>query len=377
MAYTADIVVIGGGSTGTSIAWQLAESGFRVILIEKDRLAAGATGHSPGVVRHFYASRELGTMALASLALFERWRRDVGDAFSYRRIGVATGIPMADEEHAQAMVNAYREIGSSVELIEPAAMSRRYGDFQSEGLSCVVHEPDAGYCDAASLTIAMAEKASGAGALILENVGVEKICVSDGKINGVETNAGVIHCPCVVNAAGAWAHLLADACLAPIPIEVTRQCVAEVKVDIDERGSPVLAYTDTMCEFYMRPTERGTYLVGSHDHCDAKVIDARTFVRSEKMEEPDILRFAARVGRRFSRFGASVAKGSRVSVFDNSPDGNPIVGADPRVDGLFLAAGLSGHGFKFCPLFGQVITALIRGDHLATNIDSLSVKRFL
>lgn len=377
MTHTADVAVIGGGSTGCSIAYHLAASGFRVILIERGKLACGATGQSPGVVRQYYASPELGGLALTSLRMFDRWRRDLGDVFGYRPIGVATGVANVDEAVATSMVDKYKALGSSIEIVELATVATWYDDFVSDGLACIIYEPDAGYCDTEGLTRAVASEASKVGAVIWEQANVESVCLSNGSVMGVQTSKGAVSCPIVVNAAGAWAHILADGYGAPIPIEMTRQCVAEVSVREEIFERRVLAYTESPHMFYMRPTDRGTYLVGSHSSSDSRVIAAHDFKDGESMNEADVLRFADRAASRFGRFGTSSPYGSRVSVFDNTPDGNPILGADPRIDGLFIAAGLSGHGFKFCPVFGFAMAGLIKDQRTSVDVKMLSIERFL
>jgi len=256
-------------------------------------------------------------------------------------------------------------------------VSTWYGDFVSDGLACVVYESDAGYCDAADLTRAVAAEASKAGAVIWEQTNVTRVCVSNGGVMGVQTSRGAVSCPVVVNAAGAWAHILADGYGAAIPIEMTRQCVAEVSVREATFQRRVLAYTESPHMFYMRPTDRGTYLIGSHSHNDNRSIAAHDFKDGESMNDADILRFADRAVRRFGRFGTSSPYDSRVSVFDNTPDGNPIFGADPRIEGLFIAAGLSGHGFKFCPVFGSAMAELIKDHRTSVDVKMLSIERFL
>lgn len=116
-------------------------------------------------------------------------------------------------------------------------------------------------------------------------------------------------------------------------------------------------------------------MIGSLAPDDSGPVDPDTL--RPQMDGDVSQRYCERAAQRFPRLSGASPVGSRVSFFDDTPDGNPIVGVDPRVDGLIVTAGLSGRGFKFAPVFGQEIAALIDGGKMHVDLDQFEVSRFL
>ncbi|WP_371824931.1 NAD(P)/FAD-dependent oxidoreductase [Serratia sp. JSRIV002] len=191
----------------------------------------------------------------------------------------------------------------------------------------------------------------------------------------VETDTGLVRSPLIVNAAGPWAAALSESCQAPLPISASRQCVAIIQLQNDENGKRLPGYSDRQRGFYLRPSAVNQYMIGSLAQHDRELADPDRLDR--QMSESAIRQFVTRAETRFGRFGSVSPVGSRVSFFDDTPDGNPIIGADPRVEGLFVAAGLSGHGFKFAPVFGPAILQAITSKTCMKGMEAFAVERFL
>lgn len=372
---TADAVVIGAGSTGASIAFHLAARGLAVALIERGQIASGPTGASPAILRQNYAHPTLARLAREGLRTFQRWGDEVGGDCRFVQTGFATGVTAADLPALAATVALQRSLGIAIDLLSPEEFGQLAPDAALDGLAGAAHEPGAGYCDPRAATAALVAAATRSGAVVRGGVAVHEIRVRGGRVAGVETSQGPIDAPVVVNAAGPWARRLARTSGGTeLPIVVTRHCVVRVALPRPSRWPALMAYAERG-RFYLRPASDEHCLVGSLDHAvDSREVSPDDFARD--VDDPTCARFAARAALRFGRLAGAATLGGWASVFDDTPDGNPLIGADPRVRGSFIAAGLSGHGFKLCPVFGRGIADLVTLGHTELPFGDLAVDRF-
>lgn len=370
-----DVLVIGGGTTGCGIAWALASAGFKVRLLERNSIASGASGASPGIVRQYYADVALSILAAEGLRIYRGWSEIVGGDCGYRATGFLSAVSTADWDQVSEQVKSLQTLGIVINVITPSALQKTFPDIKLEGLAGAVYEPTAGYCDATATARGLALAAQQHGAVIEEHCTVRRILTRRGRIEGIETDAGRILCPLVVNAAGPWAMALSATCQATLPISASRQCVAIAQLRQAEGSVRLPGYSDRRLGFYLRPSALNQYMIGSLDQEFSGPTNPDRLDRN--LSESVIRQFTARAEARFDRFNSATPAGSRVSFFDDTPDGNPIVGRDPRVEGLFVAAGLSGHGFKFAPVFGQAIVQAILTSTRMVGMESFAVERFL
>ncbi|WP_322026716.1 FAD-binding oxidoreductase [Burkholderia sp. BCC1977] len=373
MRETADVVVVGGGTTGCGIAWHLAQAGTKVRLLERADLAAGSSGASPGIVRQYYADPALVALASDGSHAYRHWRETVGGDCRFRRTGFLTAVAPEDWNATQAYVESLRSKGFALSLLSAGDMRGLCADIDADGLAGAVYEADAGYCDARATALAFAQGARAHGALIDTQCAVRGIRVRSGRVVGVDTDRGSIDCAVVVNAAGPWAARLAASGGVELPITASRQCVAIVRADDGERA-PLPGFSDRRGGFYLRPDLPRHYFIGSLQAGDSGAIDVDGFDR--RMGDAEQMRYRIRAARRFARIDGATPAGSRVSFFDDTPDGNPLFGPDPRLPGLFVAAGLSGHGFKFAPVFGQAVADWLRTGRLRPELRAFDLERF-
>lgn len=370
----ADVVVIGGGSTGASIACHLAERGAQVRLYDKGEIGAGTTGDSPGIVRAFYHDLALAALARDCLRILRQWDEETAGGCGYRACGFTTGIAGGDPAAAARIVAATSAADHPMTMRPAGEAAAAFPDFSPSGLDFVIQEPAAGYCDPRSTARLLASRARRAGAGVFEGVGVRRILTQRGEVTGVETATDAVHCPAVVNASGVWAAQVAASVDAPLPIEVSLRGVAAVVV-ADEAAAPGGGYGESALGFYMRPQGPGTYLLGSLLASDSR--PASPSDRGPLAAPAALAHYSDYARGRLTRFGRARVTAARWSVFDETPDGNPIVGQDPRVRGLWLAAGLCGHGFKFCPAFGEGLADLIATGRTAFDFSRFAPGRFL
>lgn len=347
----ADVIVIGAGTTGTSAAWHLARTGMSVRLLDKGAIAAGSSGASPGIVREYYADPALSRLAARGVQGYRDWQQHYPGTCGYRRTGFLTAVPEYERLFTQANLERLHAAGSTLQWYSAAQAQALVPDLNTEGLAGAIYEPDAGYCDPRQTARSFAAGAQALGAVIEEGRGAQHIVCQAGRVIGVQTSSGFIACSRVVNAAGPWAAALAADCQAPLPIQATRQAVAIVQTSAENPAMP--GYCDREAGFYLRPDAPGSYFIGLLGAAEGELIDPDTFDRT--LSNKTLLAYRDRAAGRVQRLREALPADRRVSFFDTTPDGNPIVGADPRVPGLMVAAGLCGHGFKFAPLFGQAI----------------------
>ncbi|MCC8396881.1 FAD-binding oxidoreductase [Paraburkholderia sp. MMS20-SJTR3] len=375
MHETADVVVIGGGTTGSSVALHLARAGLTVRLLERGTIASGASGDSPGIVRQYYANPALARLAARGLRAYRQWAEIFDGDCGYQRTGFLTGVDHAEWERACGQVHQQQSDGIGVKLCSPTQMRASMPDFDADGLAGAIYEPDAGYCNARATAQSFSQGARRFGAVVDEQRAARRIHTLNGRVTGVETDRGRIDTAIVVNAAGPWAASLAATCGANLPISASRQSVAICRIAGQAEEARLPGYSERGRGFYLRPDSPGVYMIGSLAPADSGPVgpDALRCL----MDGDATRRYCERAAQRFSRLSEALPIGSRVSFFDDTPDGNPIVGVDPRVEGLIVAAGLSGHGFKFAPVFGQEIAALIGGGKMHVDLHQFKVSRFL
>jgi len=356
----ASAVIIGGGVTGASIAFHLAASGMRdVLVLERRTLASGGTGRSVGIVRQLYPTRETSQMVVRSLHVFQRFREAVGGESGYVACGALIGVSQAMRPKLEATVELQRTVGVRAQVLQPRDLARVEPRIDPENLGAVLYEPDSGYGDPTAVTNGYAVAARRHGAKIEQGVEVVAIRSSAGRVAGVETASGVrIDTPVVVNAAGLWSPAVARLAGVTLPIVVGRHPVFVVERDASF-GRPHLVYLDLAGGSYARPETGGLTLTGS-------LTDDET----QHPMEPDLLgadvgldeaaEVLARTGRAIPRLVEARYRRGWAGAFDITPDWMPILG-ESSLRGFWIAAGMSGHGFKLSPAVGEMMAALITG----------------
>jgi sarcosine oxidase subunit beta len=375
VAETADVVVIGGGVTGCSIAYQLVQRGVRrVVVLEKRFLASGATGRSSACIRQHYSTPETCRMILRSLRFFETFaERTGGRDASFVRVGYLLGVGDALREPMKRSVALQQSVGIDTRLVSPREMQEieprvRVDDFV---LGC--YEPAAGYADPAGTTLSLAGAARDGGARILEESEVLGIDVAGGRVTGVRTSRGAIEAPVVVNAAGVWGDRVARLVGVEVPITVCRHRISFFSRPPEAAAPHPLLY-DFVQNIYTRPETGGLTLVGPLESAAEDPVDPDRYSEGVSFEET-----AEAMERAVHRFPVmeqgEVAKGW-AGCFDITPDWHPILDESP-VGGFFLAVGFSGHGFKLSPAVGEMMAALVtEGKSPADDVHAFRLSRF-
>ena len=356
----AEVVIIGGGVTGASIAFHLAVAGVRdILLIERKFLAAGGTGRSVGIVRQLYPTPETSQMVVRSLAVFQRFDDAVGGDSGYVACGALIGVSAAMRPKLEDAVRRQRAFGVRAEVLEPRELASIEPRIDLQNLGAVLYEPESGYGDPTAVTTGYAVAARRQGVRIEQGVEVVAIRAAADRVAGVETAAGErIDAPVVVNAAGLWSRAVASLAGIALPIVVGRHPVFVVERD-GGFGQPHPVYLDLAGGSYVRPETGGLTLTGSltadetQHPMEPELLGADVSVE----EAADALE---RTGRAIPRLADARYRRGWAGAFDITPDWMPILDESP-LRGFWIAAGMSGHGFKFAPAVGEMMAALITG----------------
>lgn len=358
---TADVIIIGGGISGTSAAYQLARRGQRVILLEKRFIAAGGTGRTGGIIRQHYSNETTIRMALHSLKVWREFDAAVGGDAGWRRTGALVTVDQRDLEGLKANIALQRKVGVQVEFLDAAAVHEAAPYLHVEDIGGAAFEPEAGCADGSMAANAFARRARDLGATVLQGVTVTGIVTAQGRVTGVETDQGVFSAPVVVNAAGPWGARLAKTVGFEVPVEASRHQISVFHQPPDAlpSGHPVIL--DFVQGFYMRPETGALSLVGSIEASEAAhQVDPDGF--DEHVDMDFNLDMANRTEHRLPLMGAARVGKGWAGLYDVSLDWHPIMGHMPGLEGFICVFGWSGSGFKMGPVVGEMIADLVTGE---------------
>jgi glycine/D-amino acid oxidase-like deaminating enzyme len=375
MKGTADVVIIGGGVTGTSLALHLALRGVsRVVVLERKFLAAGGTGHSVGIIRQLYPDPEACLMASRSLRVFQNFSEVVGGDSGYVGCGALIGVAHAMTPSLQRSIAIQRDLGIRAELLTPDDLSRVEPRINASRLGAVLYEPDSGYGDPTAVTLGYARAARDRGVVIEQGAAVTEVRVEGERVTGVTTAAGErIEAPVVVNAAGLWAGAVAALAGVTLPIVVGRHPVFTVKRGADFGPShPV--YLDLAGGSYVRPETGDLTLTGSLTEDERRHPMDPELLGSEAGFEEAALALE-KTSHALPALSNCEYQRGYAGAFDITPDWMPILDESP-VRGFYIAAGMSGHGFKLAPAVGELMAELITEGRTTLNRAPFRLDRF-
>ncbi len=359
---TADVIVIGGGITGTSAAYQLALRGYRVTLLEKSYLAAGGTGRTVGLVRRHYSNEITARMALRSLQVWRDFEQAVGGDVGWVQTGALFIVGPHDLEGLKANIALQRQVGINTEFLDAQAVQALAPYLNVEDIGGGAYEPDSGCADGGMATNAYASRAKDLGATILQGVEVTAIRSAGGRITGVKTSQGDYSAPVVINAAGPWGARLALGVGYETPVEVSRHQVAVFQRP-ESLASQHPFIGDFVQGFYLRPETGRLTLSGSLEASEAaNKVDPDHYAETVDMEFN--IEMAEFTEHRVPAMSEAEIRKGWAGLYDVTPDWHPILGRMPGLEGFICAYGWSGSGFKMAPVVGEMIADLVTGEKL-------------
>ena len=367
---TASVVVVGGGVMGVSTAYHLARRGVRdVVLLERDTfLGHGATGRCAGGVRYQFATEINIRLSLASLPMIERFEDETGVSPQYRPIGYLFVLTRSqDVEAFRRNVALQHRLGVSTEWLDGDEVRRRLPFMRfDDALAGTFHAKD-GLADPHSIVQGYARRARDLGARIVTDAPVTGIVVQGGRVRAVETPGGRIATPVVVNAAGPWAGEVARLAGVDLPITpVRRQWLTTTPLPELPRDFPFVI--DFAQALYFHPEGEGVLTGMSNPN-------EKPGFNQQVDPEWELVHMEAAMQRLPLLERAGVM--SRVAgLYENTPDAHPIFGPT-EVEGFYVVAGFSGHGFMHGPVAGLLMAEiLLDGRAHTVDVSMLDAARF-
>lgn len=372
MDHAADAIIIGGGVHGVSLAFHLTRHGIKPILLEKDVIAAGATGRSSGLVRMHYDLEPESRLAWQSFQYFRNWADMVGGDCGFTRTGFLQIVGPEVSDRLRSNIAMHQRIGIPSLLVTRDDVKRLAPTFATDDFDFAAYEPESGYADPSSTTSTLWEAARSRGATLVQGCRVTAIRTDDGKVNGVETTEGAFSAPIVVNAAGAWAGEVSRMAGLDIPVDTWRHDTMFIRRprEVGPSHPTVIDFANSM---YFRPETGGLTLVGLEDGNPLGTSpDGNADVALPGFVDRGVERICRRIPV-MERGSLHSAHGGYDGI---TPDQRAILGA-AGPDGFYLQCGFSGTGFKIAPAVGACMAELIaEGEPKTLDISPFSPSRF-
>jgi len=363
---SADVVIIGGGIAGASIAYRLAEKGFRVTLLEKNRVGERASGRAGGGVRQQNRHPAELPLAIAAVKIWEQMADELECDVEYRRCGNLRLLSTREELETYAQITAReQEMGLSVEMISPSELRNLVPAISEEaGFVGGKYCPTDGTANPLQVVKAICRAARRKGVDIRENEPVRRLRTKDGKVESVATDAATYGAGVFVNAAGPWARSLCNTVGLDFP-----QTIYRTPLLITESLPPII-HPFISCEaLYLRQALAGNLHLGPHSLQAVDNFDQRT----HSTEFIDI-------GRNVPRIFPFLKRVHIIRAFSGlthwTPDEIPILDRAPTLSNFFLAAGFSGHGFCIGPVIGKLMAEWIADGSSSLDLSGFKWTRF-
>jgi sarcosine oxidase subunit beta len=366
---SADIVIIGAGAIGASIAYQLGRRGARdVVVLERDAVGAGSTSKAAGGIRVQFATRVEIELSLRAIAFFKRFEDEMGVPCDFHQEGylfVVTDEPTL--ARFRENVALQRSMGADVQVIAPDDARALVPALNVDDALAAVWGPTDGHASPNDVVQAYAAQARARGVRIVEETPVTGIVVERGRVAGVLTPAGTVATRLVVNAAGPWAPLVGRMAGLELPVDPRRRHIF-VTDAFDGIRHPMPLVTDTGSGFYCR-SEQGAILmspgdIGATTEYEAQVDWAMLEVAVEKAM------------RRIPALEGAQVRHAWAGLRPLTPDGRAILDWAPGVEGLYLAVGFCGHGFQHSPGVGETVAEVLLDGRSTLDIHDLRLGRF-
>ena len=372
MPHTAEAVVIGGGVMGCAILSNLAERGMSdAVLVERGVLAGGSTGRSQAILRMHYSNEVTTRLAWDSLDIFRNFGETVGAPSGYVKTGYFVIVGEEDRAAMEANVAMQRAVGVDTSLVTAEDVREIAPMIATADGEAFAYEPDSGYADPYSVTTGYANAAKARGARVLSETPALGIETAGGRVSAVLTERGRIETSIAVVAAGPWSGQFLKSVGVELPLRPIRHQVIMLRRPQDVvPDHPIIG--DVVNDMSPRPDAGNLTLIGvGEDEC------AEPDSFNQGVDMPMVERTFRKLVERMPGMSAALFRGGWSGLFTTTPDWHPILDRVDGIDGLYLAVGFSGHGFKLAPMIGVVMSELIaEGRASSVDISQLNMRRF-
>jgi sarcosine oxidase subunit beta len=283
----------------------------------------------------------------------------------FRPTGFAILVGPENQERLERNVARLRALGANTSVVSPAELRDVMPALHTDGVSAAAYEPTSGYADAVATTRSLAEAARRLGVEVLEGVTVTALEGSGGRITGVRTDGERLSAPVVVCAANTWSPSLLRTVGVELAVTSRRAQTAYFERPASHVG-PHPVVLDTTTALYTRAHGDDQILGGAADETGVSPSDPDQYDERADPDFPSTV--TARMGVRLPSLANLRLLRGEAGLYDMSPDTRAIIDQVPGVEGLYLAAGFSGTGFKKAPAVGLGLAELITLGQ-ATSVD--------
>ncbi|HEV8446037.1 MAG TPA: FAD-binding oxidoreductase [Gemmatimonadaceae bacterium] len=368
---TADVVIIGGGIMGASIAYHLARRGCtNVVVVERaEMFGLGSTGLNAGGVRHQFATAVNVELSKASIATMERFSADMDQAVGLRRCGYLFLLDNeADLAQFRANVALQNRLGVPSCLVDRGEIAGLAPEIDLDGIIGGSWCPADGLVDPHGLLQGYLSQARRLGATLETIAPVTAIDVSNDRVHSVRTPRDTIETPCVVIAAGPWSADVGALAGVDLPIQPIRRQIAVTNAIPALRADFPFVIDFARALYFHR--EGDGILTGMSNRAEPPGFDTR-------VDESWRLEHFQRAIERMPLLADAEIAAEWAGLYEVTPDDQPILGALPDVEGLFVCAGFSGHGLMHGPAAGMLMAEeILDGRATTIDIDPLRIARF-
>ncbi len=375
----ADVVIVGGGIVGASIAYHLGKVGItNTVLLERKQLTSGTTWHAAGLVGQLRASRNLTELAKYTATLFEGLEKETGQATGFKQNGsISIALTEGRLEELKRGASMAKNFGLAVDVISTAQIKERVPHYNMENVVGGVFLPKDGQVNPIDVTQALAAGARARGVKVFENTKVTRILTKDGAAVGVETTDGTIMADKVVIASGMWSRELGRSIGVNIPLHACEHfyIVSEPIAELP-RNMPVVRVPDE-CTYYKE--DAGKLMIGAFEP-KAKpwggggIDEEHAFVTlPEDMDHFEPILSAA-INR------VPLLETAGIQLFFNgpesfTPDVRYYLGEAPEVRNCFVATGFNSIGIQSSGGAGLVLADWIKNGHPPMDVNSIDIRR--
>jgi sarcosine oxidase subunit beta len=367
---TAEVVIIGAGIMGCSIAWHLAERGLTdVVVLERDAIGRGATADAAGGIRLQFSTETNIRLSQISLDYWEQFEERFGVGINFRQQGYLFLLTdPGDIDAFRRNLRLQQSLGVPARWVTPEEIRQLNPAVVTDDLHGGTYCPRDGWADTSTSTMGFAQAARRRGVRIVEDAPVTAIEVEDGRVRGVRSGDARVATPLVICCAGPQTNAVGRLAGLDIPIHPYRR-MSFITEPFDRVPETVPMTIEFARSLYFHPESRG-FLFGMSNEdeptSEVKSVDddwlATTvealIARAPVFEDAAILRGWA-------------------GFYEITPDDNPLLGYVPDIAGFIVAAGFSGHGFMQGPAIGLAIAELVvDGSAHSVDVSAFRPSRF-
>ena len=364
-----DVVIVGGGVIGASIAYHLTARGARnVLVLERGTLGAGSTGKNAGGIRQQFSSEVNVRLSQRSVPRFERFADEFGIDIQFQQVGYLFLITeRRDVAPFEASLALQQRLGVPALRVDRDAIRAIFPELVTDDVVFGTFCAKDGHADPSSILSGFVSRARAGGARFREQSAVTGVEVDGGRVRAVRVGGGErIPCGTLVDAAGAWAPSLAAMAGIDLPIRPLRRHI--FVTDPIALDHPIPLTIEFATSLYLHRESAGI-LLGMADPRDGPAYD-------ETVNWEFLPTVVERALARLPLLGRASVRSGWAGLYEDTPDRHPILGCVDGVDGFVVAAGFSGHGLMHSPAAGELIAELITEGRTSLDIAPLSFRRF-